>query len=197
MIGAEAARTKPGRSPARPGDDFDYEAALIACASGNDRAFRALYDREAPKMLGVAVRLLKRQSLAEDAVHDAFVNIWNKAATFDPKAGSARGWIYTILRNRALNMLRSEGRLDHKDEFETLAATAADDDPEAVVSGLSDASALRRCLEGLDPQRRSVLVLAYVHGLTQGELAGRLGVPLGTMKSWIRRSLLSLKECMG
>jgi RNA polymerase sigma factor (sigma-70 family) len=196
VIGAEA-RMKAGRPTQRPGDDFDYEAAIVACAGGNNLAFRALYDREAPKMLGVAMRLLKRQSLAEDAVHDAFVNIWNKAATFDAKAGSARGWIYTILRNRALNMLRSEGRLEHKDEFETLAATAADDDPEAVVSGLSDASALRRCLEGLDPQRRSILVLSYVHGLTQGELAGRLGVPLGTMKSWIRRSLLSLKECMG
>lgn len=94
-------------------------------------------------------------------------------------------------------MLRSEGRLDHQDTFETLAATAADDDPEAVVSALSDASALRRCLEGLDPQRRSLLLLAYVHGLTQGEMAGRLGVPLGMMKSWIRRSLLSLRECMG
>jgi RNA polymerase sigma factor (sigma-70 family) len=197
VIGAKAARARPGNPAARPGDDFDYDRALLACANGDNAAFRALYDREAAKMLGVAMRLLKRQSLAEDAVHDAFVNIWNKAASFDPDAGSARGWIYTILRNRALNMLRGESRLDHQETFETLASMVADDDPEAIVSGLSDASALRRCLDGLDPQRRSVLVLAYVHGLTHGELAGRLGVPLGTMKSWIRRALLSLKECMG
>lgn len=148
-------------------------------------------------MLGVAMRLLKRQSLAEDAVHDAFANIWNKAATFDPAAGSARGWIYTILRNRALNMLRTEGRLDHQDAFDGLLGASTEDDPETVVSSLSEASALRRCLEGLAPHKRSVLVLAYVHGLTHGEIAGRLGVPLGTMKSWVRRSLLSLKECMG
>ncbi len=196
LIGADA-RARPGRPAGQPGGDFNYEAALVACGQGNGKAFRALYDREAGKMLGVAMRLLRRQSLAEDAVHDAFVNIWNKAATFDPQAGSARGWMYTILRNRALNMLRTESRLDHQDEFETLLGAATEEDPETVVASLSDAGALRRCLEGLDPNRRSVLVLAYVHGLTHGEIAGKLGVPLGTMKSWIRRSLLSLKECMG
>lgn len=179
------------------GADFDYEAALVACAAGNRQAFRAIYDREAPKMLGVAIRLLKRQSLAEDAVHDAFVTVWNKASSYDPKLGSARGWIYTILRNRALNMLRTEGRIDWRDDFEALGPMAAEEDPEAVIASLSDASALRRCLEGLDPKRRALLVLAYVHGLTHGELAGKLGVPLGTMKSWLRRALLSLKECLG
>ena len=180
-----------------PGEAFDYTAALTACAGGDRQAFRALYEQEAPKMLGLAMRLLRRPSLAEDAVQDAFVNIWNKAATFDPKLGSARGWMYTILRNRALNMLRSEAWLDFQGDLEPLNLAGDEEDPEAVVSGLSDADALRRCLEGLPPERRSVLVLAYVHGLTHGELAGKLGVPLGTMKSWIRRSLLSLKECMG
>lgn len=197
MIGAEAARTRPSTSGAQAGGDFDYEAALTACAAGNRQAFHALYEREGGKMLGVAMRLLKRQSLAEDAVQDAFVNIWNKAASFDPAAGSARGWIYTILRNRALNMLRIENRLDLQDDFEPMGLASEDADPETVILGLSDASALKRCLETLDPQRRSLVVLAYIHGLTHGELAGRLGVPLGTMKSWIRRSLLSLKECMG
>jgi RNA polymerase sigma-70 factor (ECF subfamily) len=197
LIEAEAARARPRRAGEGPSGEFSYEAALVACASGNKKALRAIYEREAGKMLGVALRLLKRQSLAEDAVQDAFVNIWNKAGSFDPKAGSARGWIYTILRNRALNMLRSEGRLDHQDDFEPMGLVSDEDDPEAVMLHLSDASALKRCLEGLEPQRRSVIVLAYVHGLTQGEIAGRIGVPLGTMKSWIRRSLLSLKECMG
>lgn len=192
---AEAA--KAGWKAAQPNAEFNYEAALVSCGSGNKRAFRELYEREAPKMVGVAMRLLKRQSLAEDAVHDTFVSVWNKASTYDPKVGSARGWIYTILRNRSLNMLRSESRLDWQDDFETLSVLTTDDDPEALISSLSEASALRRCLESLDPRRRSVLVLAYVHGLTHGELAGKLGVPLGTMKSWIRRALLSLKECLG
>lgn len=196
-MGAQAVRPSSGASGRQAGADFDYEAALTACARGDRRAFRTIYEREGPKMLGVAMRLLRRQSLAEDAVQDAFVNIWNKAASFDPAAGSAKGWMYTILRNRALNMLRTEGRLDFQDDFEAFGLTSEDEDPETVMSGLSDASALRRCLEGLDPRRRAILVLAYVHGLTHGELAGKLGVPLGTMKSWIRRSLLSLKECLG
>jgi RNA polymerase sigma-70 factor (ECF subfamily) len=198
LIGAGTAKARPDRPAGQPpAGDFDHDATLLACGKGDSAAFRALYDREAGKMLGIAMRLLKRQSLAEDAVHDAFVNVWNKAATFDPAQGNARGWMYTILRNRALNMLRTEGRLDHQDAFETLLGAAPDEDPEAIVAGLSEASALRRCLEGLAPNRRSVLVLAYVHGLTHGEIAGRLGVPLGTMKSWVRRSLLALKECMG
>lgn len=197
VIGTEAAAARSGRAGKDAGGEFDYEAALLACAAGNRQSFRALYEREAPKMLGVAMRLLRRQSLAEDAVQDAFVNIWNKAASFDPQAGSARGWMYTILRNRALNMLRGEGRLDHRDDFEPLGLTSQDEDPETVMAQLSDVSALRRCLETLDPQRRAVVMLAFIHGLTHGELAGRLGVPLGTMKSWIRRSLMSLKECLG
>ncbi len=179
-------------------ESFDYEAAILACAAGNNQALRSLYDVEAPRMLGVAMRLLRRQSLAEDAVHDAFVNIWSKAGTFNPALGPARAWIYTILRNRALNMLRGEDRIDFTDNLEPLLGTAApEENPEAVVARLSDASALKRCLEQMEPKRRSIIVLAYIHGLSHGELAGRIGVPLGTLKSWIRRGLMVLKECLG
>lgn len=78
-----------------------------------------------------------------------------------------------------------------------MALQSDEDDPETLVSKLSEAGALRRCLEGLEADRRQAIVLAYVHGLTHGELAGRMGVPLGTAKSWIRRSLGSLRECLG
>jgi RNA polymerase sigma-70 factor (ECF subfamily) len=176
---------------------FDHEAALAACALGDKDAFRALYDAEAPRMLGVAMRLLKRQTLAEDAVHDAFVSIWNKAGAFNPSLGSARGWMYTILRNRALNMLRGEDRIEFSDDIESLNLVSEEEDPEQVVLRMSDESALKRCLETLEPQRRQAIVLAYIHGLSHGELAGRLSVPLGTLKSWIRRGLMLLKECLG
>jgi RNA polymerase sigma-70 factor (ECF subfamily) len=147
-------------------------------------------------MLGVALRLLRRRSLAEEAVHDAFVQIWQRAGTFDPARGEARTWIYAVLRNRALTILRGETRTDLVEDFEPMGLTSEDESPETLVLRLSDAGALRRCLERLEPVRRQAVLLAYVHGLTHGELAGRLGVPLGTMKSWIRRSLLSLRECM-
>ncbi len=176
---------------------LDLDAALAACARGDRAALKAIYDAEAPRMVGVAMRLLKDRALAEDAVHDAFVNIWNKAASFEPALGTGRTWIYAVLRNRALNMLRGAARLDLTADVEAFGLVAADEDPEAVVARLSDTDALKRCLEQLEPQRRNAIVLAYLHGLSHGELAGRLRVPLGTLKSWIRRGLLALKECLG
>jgi len=179
-------------SPARP----DLNEALHRCAAQDRAALRAIYDTEAPRMLGVALRLLRRRSLAEEAVHDAFVQIWQRAGTFDPARGEARTWIYAVLRNRALTILRGETRTDLVEDFEPMGLTSEDESPETLVLRLSDAGALRRCLERLEPVRRQAVLLAYVRGLTHGELAGRLGVPLGTMKSWIRRSLQSLRECM-
>jgi RNA polymerase sigma factor (sigma-70 family) len=173
------------------------EAALLAgCATGNKASLRALYDREAPSMIGVAQRILRRRELAEDAVHDAFVQIWRKASSFDPEIASARTWIYAILRHRALNMVRDGRREDLVDD-EVLAGLGDSDAYEAHLIGrMTEASALRRCLEHLEPIRRSSLLLAYVDGFTHAEIADRLGVPLGTVKAWIRRSLLALRECL-
>jgi RNA polymerase sigma factor (sigma-70 family) len=175
---------------------YDLADALRRCADGERAALRAIYDAEAPRMLGVAMRLLRRRALSEEAVHDAFMQVWQRAATFDPARGEARTWLYTILRHRALNILRTETRTELVDDFEPMGLASEDEDAESLVLRLSDAGALKRCLEGLEPVRREAILLAYVQGLTHGELAGRLNVPLGTMKSWIRRSLLQLRECM-
>jgi RNA polymerase sigma factor (sigma-70 family) len=174
----------------------DLADALRLCALGDRAGLRTIYDAEGPRMVGVAVRIVRRQALAEEAVHDAFVQIWERAASFDPNRGHARSWLYAVVRHRALNILRGEARTDLVEDFEPMGLTSPEDDPEAIVSRLSDAGALRRCLEGLAPARRRLIVLAYVHGLSHGELAGRLGMPLGTVKSWVRRSLLSLRECL-
>jgi RNA polymerase sigma-70 factor (ECF subfamily) len=147
-------------------------------------------------MLGVAIRLLRRRSLAEEAVHDTFVQVWQRASTFDPNRGDGRTWLYAVLRNRALNILRGETRTDLVEDFEPMGLVSDDESPENAALRLSDTGALKRCLERLEPARKQAILLAYVHGLSHGELAGRLGVPLGTMKSWIRRSLLVLRECM-
>ena len=175
---------------------FDLNQALRRCARGDRLALRVIYDSEAPRMIGVAMRLLRRRALAEEAVHDTFLQVWRKAESFDPARGEGRSWLYAILRNRALNILRGENRTDLVEDFEPMGLVSEEEDAEAVLMRLSDTGSLKRCLEGLEPARRQAITLAYIHGLRHGELAGRLGVPLGTIKSWIRRSLISLRDCM-
>ena len=171
--------------------EAQLSAALMRCAAGDRAALRMIYDSEAARMIGVARRILFRHDLAEEAVHDAFVRIWRAATSFDPLRGSARGWLYAIVRNRALSIHRSEYRYDASEEG------ALDVDCEDAMTRMPENNALRRCLERIVRPRRDVIILAYVHGMSHGELAGRLRVPLGTVKSWIRRSLSSLQECMG
>ncbi|HEY7386121.1 MAG TPA: sigma-70 family RNA polymerase sigma factor, partial [Beijerinckiaceae bacterium] len=142
----------------------ELDDALRRCAKGDRKALRAIYDAEGPRMLGVATRILRRRSLAEEAVHDAFVQIWQQAETFDPSRGRARTWLYAVLRHRALNILRGEVRTDLVDDFEPMNLTSEEEDPEQVMLRLSDASALRRCLAHLEPVRRRAVVLAYMHG---------------------------------
>lgn len=170
-------------------------AALQSCAAGDRAALKAIYDREAPALLGVATRILRRREIAEDVLQDAFVQIWRKAASYDPALGSGRAWVFAIVRNRALNHLRDDRHVPVEDAaLEDL--TARDREIDDAYLRLGDASALRRCLERLAPERRKAVLLAYVSGLTHGEIAGRIGAPLGTVKAWIRRSLLALRECM-
>lgn len=104
-------------TPAAADDDFDYEATLARCAAGDRQAMRRLYEHEGPRLLGVAWRIVRQRALAEDIVHDACVNIWTRAGSFDASRGSARGWIYSVVRNLALNAVRDAGRhLDVDDD---------------------------------------------------------------------------------
>jgi RNA polymerase sigma factor (sigma-70 family) len=159
-------------------------------------ALKQLFDTETPRMVGVAERILRRRALAEEATQDAFVQLWRRASSFNASLGSGRTWLYTILRNRALNILRDESRTDLSNDDSAFETASDEDDPETVVMKLGDASRLRACLEKLEPERRQAIVLAYANGLSHGEIAGKLGIPLGTIKSWIRRSMLTLRECM-
>jgi RNA polymerase sigma-70 factor (ECF subfamily) len=179
---------------------LDHATVVAGCAAGDAGALRTLFEAEAPRLIAVAQRILRRRDLAEEAVQDAFVAIWRKAASYDPARGSARGWIYAIVRKRALTMLRDGAREDlaDADALDALRdATDAVDSAAEAFERLDDASRLRRCLAALDETKRAPILLAYVEGLTQGEIAGRLGAPLGTVKAWMRRGLAALRECMG
>lgn len=179
------------------GDD-DLAAWLGACARGDRDGLRRIYDAEAPRLMTIAHRILRRRDLAEEVVQDAFIQIWRKAAQYSRERGSARGWIFAIVRNRSLNLLRDSRREELADVevLETMqdaehGSLAAD-----VFSDLDTASRLRNCLAELDEAKRSSIIMAYLSGYTHGEVAGRLRVPLGTAKAWIRRGLSALRECM-
>ncbi|QJI45201.1 sigma-70 family RNA polymerase sigma factor [Pseudomonas sp. ADAK2] len=173
-----------------PEPSFDYEAHLAACGRGERQALQDLYVQESPRLLGVAKRLVGDTALAEDIVHDAFIKIWSAAKGFDPARGSARGWMFSITRHLALNVIR-----DHRRE------TPMTEDNELALhnpfESLDHAGRIHRCLEQLEPERRSCILHAYVDGYTHAQISQRLGSPLGTVKAWIKRSLTALRECMG
>ncbi|MFD4841206.1 sigma-70 family RNA polymerase sigma factor [Achromobacter sp. NPDC058515] len=181
--------------------DFDYEAALMECAAGRRPALEAIYRQEGPRLLGVAQRLLRDRAWAEDIVHDAFVRIWNHAGSFDASRGSARGWIYSITRNLALNALRDTSRETGVDDDAAAALDIRDSmeawrDTRDAFDWRASAGRIGPCLEQLEPVRRNCVLHAYVEGLSHSEIAQRLGAPLGTVKAWIKRSLQALKECL-
>lgn len=184
-----------------PEEEFDYEATLAACARGQGAALQRLYTQESPRLLGVVQRIVRNLPQAEDIVHDAFVNIWNRAGSYQPGKGSARGWIYTVARNLALNAVRDGAReVDVPDEaWATLDAEtslAAWRHVEDQFEWQDTAGRMGLCLERLEPVRRNCVLHAYLDGLSHAEIAERVQAPLGTVKAWIKRSLTALKECL-
>jgi RNA polymerase sigma-70 factor, ECF subfamily len=177
------------------GGGFDYEAALAACATGDRAALRTLYEREARWLMGVATRIVRDRSMAEEVLQEAFLQIWRAAGTFDRSRGSGRGWIYTVVRHRALQELRRSTRAPEwvsldVDQPAEAGASAGDHVPDR------DAHELERCLEQLEPQRRACIVHAFVDGYTHEQIAAKVGAPIGTVKSWVRRGLLALRNCL-
>ena len=178
------------------GETFDVDAALSACARGDAEALRRLYDNMSPLLMGVALRIVRRRDVANDVLHDAFIQVWHRAGTFDPARGAGRTWLASIVRHRALNVMRRIGREQPLDEDEL--AEQPLDEPSALERLVlaADAGALHRCLQELDPDRRTTIVLAYADGLSHTQIAARLGTPVGTIKSWVRRSLEALRRCL-
>ena len=175
----------------------DELAPLIgACARGQHASLKTIYERESRAMIGVATRIVRRRELAEEIVHDVFVQVWRHAASYDPALGSGRAWLFAILRNRAISTLRHVNRELPTEDRELMAAVEKNAPAEDAFEKLAEGSALRRCLEHLEPKRRLGVLLAYVEGRSHGEIAARLGVPLGTAKTWVRRSLIQLRECL-
>lgn len=170
---------------------------LAACARQDRAAFQRLYELASPQLLGVLMRILKSRALAEDALQDVFVQVWRRAAEFQGDLGSSWAWLIAITRYRAIDLQRRERRLagGGTDGIEDVADEQESHD-DLMSLGRRAAVALDRCVAALQPQQRDCILLSYQGGLTHSEVAARIGEPLGSVKSWIRRGLAALRRCL-
>jgi RNA polymerase sigma-70 factor, ECF subfamily len=169
---------------------------LAQVASGDRVAFREVYAATSAKLYGVILRILKRRDIADEILQEVYVKVWERSGDFDPSRASPITWMSTIARNRAL------------DEVRRPTALAIDDTPAAfevrdpamsaseVLERSQELERLFRCLDTLDPNRREIVRLAYLDGMSREDLAQRFGHPVPTIKTWLHRSLKQLKDCL-
>ena len=175
---------------------------LSRVAMRDQAAFRELYQLTASKLLAVSMRMLRDQARAEDVLQEAFIGIWKTADRYAIEKSQPMTWLINIVRNRTIDVLRAPKREDSltvDDEGESVEVDIEDEaaGPLDSLVAKSQASALQRCLERLEPGPRQSILLAFYEGMSHAELAEKMNQPLGTIKSWVRRSLDRLKDCLG
>jgi RNA polymerase sigma-70 factor, ECF subfamily len=174
----------------------DIDDLLARIAKGERTALAELFGAEAGRLVAIAQRIVRRRDLAEEVVQDVFVAVWRKGESFDPSRGSARGWLTTVTRNRALNLIRNDARTDYHDSASLTDVSDRQLEALNAFDALAERNALRVCLEQLDESKRRAILLCYVTGLNHGETAATMRAPLGTVKAWIRRGVFALQECL-
>jgi RNA polymerase sigma-70 factor (ECF subfamily) len=182
--------------------DLDANRSLIVAAlarvpAGDRAALQTVYRLTSAKLFGVVLRILGERSEAEDVLQEVYVTVWRKAADFDADRASPMTWLIAIARNRAIDRLRATKQSRRMEPIDA-AADLADSGPSAdrALESAQDHARLHGCLDGLAGHERAALRGAYFDGNTYEDLAARMSVPLGTMKSWIRRAMIKLKSCL-
>ena len=182
--------------------DLDANRSLITAAfaripAGDRAALQTVYRLTSAKLFGVVLRILGDRNDAEDVLQEVYVTVWRKAAAFDPARASPMTWLIAIARNRAIDRLRATrpnrriAPLEAADNVADAAPTA-----DRALEASEESSRLHGCLDTLAERERAALRAAFFDGNTYEELAARMRVPLGTMKSWIRRAMIKLKACL-
>lgn len=185
----------------------ELAALLSRVALGDRAAFATLYQRSSAHLLGVVLRIQKDRGQAEDVLQEVYVNVWRAAQSFDATLSQPLTWLTSIARNRAIDSLRR--RQSEPQTVSTAVGLGDDDDhdllqdlpspdagPLELLGQAADARALQGCMKALSGEQQQSLALAFYQGLSHAEVAEHLKQPLGTVKSWVRRALLSLKGCL-
>ena len=175
-------------------DDAEVGQLLSGCALGDRAAFGRLYEMAAPKLFGVALRILGHRGDAEDAAQEAFVKVWHNADRYQPGRGSAAGWIVAIARNMAIDRLRA--RKAPTRDLDDMVDWPIRDRPGGGAATADERRRIDACLGQLPPDRARAVQAAYVEGYSYDELARALDVPLNTVRTWLRRALIALRKCL-
>ena len=162
--------------------------------AGDTKALEELYDRHTPMLFGVVLRIVGRAADAEEVLQDTWVQAWRRAATWEPARGTVAAWLLTLARSRAIDRIRSVAARQRAETAAPAPDSAAPDEPASRAVQSQSRERISAALATLTPQQREVLELAYFGGLSQTEIAARVGSPLGTVKSWTRQGLMRLRE---
>jgi len=182
--------------------DAELMALIDRIGQQDEAALRQLYDKTSAKLFGLAMRVVRQREGAEDVLQEAFLTIWRAAGDYRASLSPPMAWLGLIVRSRALDFLRKRraDRSQLTDDYDEMGPDALPSDPSGNPMDMAQASeqawALHQCLNRLEGRQREVVSLAYLRDLSHGELAAQLSLPLGTVKSWIRRGLEKLRDCM-
>ena len=176
-------------------DVSEIETLILRISQGDRDAFSRLFDLTSAKLMGICLRVLNDRSLAEDALQDAYVKIWSNAKRFKMTGQSPMAWLVTIARNAAIDHQRKRApEVNFAHHASYLSAPGLTPEQSAIAH--AQAARLAECLDKLEPERSEAVKSVYLKGHTYKELAQTFSVPLNTMRTWLRRSLISLRECM-
>jgi RNA polymerase sigma-70 factor, ECF subfamily len=187
----------PFGSPKRMSTPAELVEWLNAVSQGDRAAFERLYGATRAKLYGVVLRILRRRELADEVMQEVYLKIWSSAGQFNPGLASPITWMVTIARNRAIDLVRKRREVSIEEEPEAMDVAAELPNPLARRELTEEVRRLMACIERLEPERQALVLLAYRNGWSREQLAAKLGRPVNTIKTWLRRSLLEIRECLG